>query len=227
MESRRVIIGSPELEEIIEEECMTEQEAFWSGEFGDEYTERNKGGQWSINNIYFFSGALKKTGGIKSILELGCNRGLNLTALDYLFDHASLTGIDINAHALLELSEMVWRNGQPKTFHSGICEFETEETFDLVFTKGVLIHINPENLEKVYQRMYDLSNRYILVAEYYNPTPIEVPYRGYAGRLFKRDFAGDLLDRYPLKLIDYGFVYHRDDKPQDDLNWFLMEKEDR
>jgi hypothetical protein len=31
---------------------------------------------------------------------------------------------------------------------------------------------------------------------------------------------------YPdLKLIDYGFVYHKDSNfPQDDVTWFIMEK---
>jgi spore coat polysaccharide biosynthesis protein SpsF len=44
--------------------------------------------------------------------------------------------------------------------------------------------------------------------------------------LFKRDFAGEMMDRYPdLKLLDYGFVYHRDPAfPDDDITWFLMEK---
>jgi len=44
--------------------------------------------------------------------------------------------------------------------------------------------------------------------------------------LFKRDFAGEMLDRYPaLKLLDYGFVYRRDPLfPQDDMTWFLLEK---
>ena len=28
-----------------------------------------------------------------------------------------------------------------------------------------------------------------------------------------------------LDLVDYGFIYHRDKNfPQDDLNWFLLEK---
>ena len=64
------------------------------------------------------------------------------------------------------------------------------------------------------------------IAEYYNPTPVEVKYRGHDGRLFKRDFAGEMLDRFPdLKLVDYGFNYHRDHNfPQDDGNWFLLEK---
>jgi hypothetical protein len=44
--------------------------------------------------------------------------------------------------------------------------------------------------------------------------------------LFKRDFAGEMLERYPdLELIDYGFVYKRDNNfPQDDITWFLLKK---
>jgi hypothetical protein len=44
--------------------------------------------------------------------------------------------------------------------------------------------------------------------------------------MFKRDFAGEMLDKFQdLRLLDYGFVYHRDTQfPQDDVNWFLLEK---
>jgi len=74
--------------------------------------------------------------------------------------------------------------------------------------------------------MYRSSRRLILVAEYYNPTPVAVPYRGHTDRLFKRDFAGELLDRHPdLNLIDYGFAYRRDPvMPMDDATWFLLGK---
>ncbi|MNY71976.1 hypothetical protein D3C86_2104270 [compost metagenome] len=74
--------------------------------------------------------------------------------------------------------------------------------------------------------MYQASSRYLLVAEYYNPKPVEISYRGHEGKLFKRDFAGEILDKYPdLVLLDYGFTYHRDmNFPQDDVTWFLMEK---
>ena len=53
-----------------------------------------------------------------------------------------------------------------------------------------------------------------------------MPYRGHDARLFKRDFAGEMLDRFSdLRLVDYGFRYHRDPAhPADDLTWFLMEK---
>jgi spore coat polysaccharide biosynthesis protein SpsF len=63
-----------------------------------------------------------------------------------------------------------------------------------------------------------------MVAEYYNPTPVVVEYRGHKDKLFKRDFAGELMDKYPnLELIDFGFTYHRKGW-NDDINWFLMKK---
>ncbi len=73
-----------------------------------------------------------------------------------------------------------------------------------------------------------ISNKYICIAEYYNPTPIENTYRGFEGFLFKRDFAGELLDSYDdLQLIDYGFAYRRDNNYHhyyDDISWFLLGK---
>ena len=53
-----------------------------------------------------------------------------------------------------------------------------------------------------------------------------VNYRGHADRLFRRDFAGEMLDKFnDLRLLDYGFVYHRDPSfPQDDFTWFLLDK---
>jgi len=97
---------------------------------------------------------------------------------------------------------------------------------DLVFTKGVLIHINPDMLSQVYQSLYRLTKRYICIVEYYNPTPVSVSYRSHEDRLFKRYFAGEMMDKYSdLRLVNYGFVYHRDSNfPLGDLTWFLLEK---
>ena len=111
-------------------------------------------------------------------------------------------------------------------YQTSILEFQPQSTWDLVLIKGVLIHINPDELSQVYDKLVAVSNRYLLVAEYYNPAPVAIPYRGHTDRLFKRDFAGEIMDRYPqMKLLDYGFAYRRDpDFPQDDITWFLMEK---
>jgi spore coat polysaccharide biosynthesis protein SpsF len=100
------------------------------------------------------------------------------------------------------------------------------QQWDLTLIKGVLIHLNPEVLPQVYDKLFAACGQYLLVAEYYNPAPVAIPYRGHSDRLFKRDFAGEMMDRHPqLKLIDYGFAYRRDPNfPQDDITWFLMEK---
>lgn len=201
----------------------TEQETFWQGNFGDDYTERNEGSQWVANNTALFGKVLGRIHTLNSILELGSNRGLNLLALRQLLPKVELSAVEINENAAAELKS----NMHEVDLHvTSILEFKPTQTWDLVFTKGVLIHIDPTKLPTIYQCMYHCSSRYILISEYYNPSPVEINYRGHSGKLFKRDFAGEMLDRYPdLALIDYGFVYHRDPFfPQDDMNWFLLQK---
>ena len=75
--------------------------------------------------------------------------------------------------------------------------------------------------------MVNSTLRYVLLAEYYNKTPVDIEYRGYKNKLFKRDFAGELLSKHPeMSLVDYGFCYHRDNLfPNGDITWFLMQKE--
>ncbi|WP_407950071.1 pseudaminic acid biosynthesis-associated methylase [Parvibaculum sp.] len=200
----------------------TEQENFWSGEFGAAYIERNKGERLINANIVKFSQVLRSAPGVSSVVELGCNIGLNLQALNRINADFQLCGYEINEIAVGKAREL----GIADIVQGSIIEpLSSGRKYDLAFTSGVLIHINPDELGKVYQNLYDLSSRYILVVEYYNPKPVTVNYRGHDNRLFKRDFAGELIDKFGLKLRDYGFLYHRDNYfPQDDLTWFLLEK---
>ena len=80
----------------------------------------------------------------------------------------------------------------------------------------------------MYDKLAAASGKYLLLAESFNPTPMAISYRGHTNRLFKRDFAGEILDCHPeMQLMDYGFAYRRDPNfPQDDITWFLMEKRD-
>lgn len=193
---------------------------FWAGQFGNDYIDRNISDQLFASNLHFFSNILKSCVSVTSVIELGANVGMNIKALKLLSPGASLHAVEINKGAYNELSKL-----ECTAHNSAIEDFSINETFDLVFTKGVLIHIAPQNLELVYRKMYELSNRYILIGEYYNPSPVELTYRGNEGKLFKRDFAGDLLHMFSnLKLVDYGFAYKRGPFPQDDITWFLLEK---
>ena len=200
----------------------TEQEAFWAGSFGNEYIGRNKGASLLSGKLNLFNKVLARTSAISSLLELGANIGLNLRALNQLLPKADLSAVEINAKAVQELNS--W--GVAKVYQESILTFSPTKKWDLVFTCGVLIHINPDMLPTVYDLMYKVSGRYIAVIEYFNPTPVAIPYRNHENKLFKRDFAGEILDKFPdLRLVDYGFIYHRDPNfPQDDPNWFLLEK---
>ena len=200
----------------------SEQEHFWAGSFGNEYTNRNQGERVVRANAALFSRILRSAPHVRSIVELGCNAGLNLQALSRIDGDFELGGFEINEKA----AQMANALGIAEVAQGTIVEpLPAAKTYDLSFTKGVLIHINPDLLGKVYDNLFALSHRYIMVCEYYNPTPTVVTYRGNQDRLFKRDFAGEMLERYPLELVDYGFAYHRDNYfPLDDLTWFLLRK---
>ena len=201
----------------------TPQEEFWAGEFGTEYIGRNDSAQMLASNLNLLSKALKQAGRISSCLELGANIGMNLKALQLLYPGIHLRAVEINPDAAKILANLI---GENNVFEGSIFEYPITNKVDLSLIRGVLIHINPDMLPVVYEKLYQASNRFILVGEYYNPSPVAISYRGHEDRLFKRDFAGEMLDKYPdLKLVDYGFVYRRDPVfPDDDITWFLMEK---
>lgn len=204
----------------------TPQEAFWAGEFGNEYVQRNRGAKIVSSNLALFSRALKQCQRVGSVIEYGANIGLNLTALKLLHPDQKQFAVEINPTAVSRLKEAL---PECTVYQESILNFNLDrmgQHVDLALIKGVLIHINPDCLPNVYDLLCGSTTRYLFVCEYYNPTPVSVNYRGQSDRLFKRDFCGEILDRHPeFCLLDYGFVYHRDPVfPADDITWFLLEK---
>lgn len=206
------------------QDFKTEQENFWAGDFGNRYIERNQGEALLANKLALWSGIIKKFSlrGVKTCLEFGTNIGLNLQALGLLLPHLNMSGVEINQKAAQICSKLP----RVKIYNESALTFETDEKYDFTFTCGVLIHIAPDKLPIMYEKLYRFSNKYIVISEYYNPTPVEVNYRGHKERLFKRDFAGEIMDMFPnVRLIDYGFGYHRDNNfDLGDSTWFIMEK---
>jgi pseudaminic acid biosynthesis-associated methylase len=201
----------------------TEQEAFWAGDFGTDYIYRNQGEGLLASNLDFFGKSLRQARGLNSCIEFGANIGMNIRALKLLYPRIDAHAIEINPEAAKQLSKAIPHD---QVHNISILDFTPSRQWDLALIKGVLIHINPEVLPQVYDKLFSACGRYLMVAEYYSPTPVAIPYRGHSDRLFKRDFAGELMDRHTqLHLVDYGFAYRRDpDFPQDDITWFLMEK---
>ena len=148
---------------------------------------------------------------------------MNINALKLLYPEQDHYAIEINSEAIKDLQNLIPKD---HIFEGSILDYDSEKVFDLTLIKGVLIHINPKELNNVYKKLVSSCNKYMLIAEYYNPSPVSIPYRGHLDKLFKRDFCGEIMSQYPnMKLIDYGFVYKKDPNfPQDDITWFLMEK---
>jgi pseudaminic acid biosynthesis-associated methylase len=201
----------------------TDQEDFWAGQFGADYIERNASDKLLASNLNFFAQVLRRAGKIDSCVEFGANIGMNLRALKLLYPDMSQEAVEINPKAAEILSKFL---GDGHVFQGSIFDYPVNGTNSLSLIKGVLIHVNPEMLQVTYQKIFDASHKWVLVCEYYNPSPAAIPYRGHADRLFKRDFAGEMLEKFrELKLVDYGFAYRHDPAfPQDDITWFLMEK---
>lgn len=206
---------------------MSETAEFWKGEFGTAYTARCSDESLIAANQHFFNRIYDRDGPVeavwpRSVIEFGANRGLNLRAIRKIDDELQLTAVEINPSACEELRKL----GYVNVFEQSLLADGDWGQHDLSLSKGLLIHISPEDLPRAYSVLYQASKRYILTAEYFSREPTELTYRGHASRLWKRDFASEMLALFPnLKVIDYGFVWRLDPvAPQDDLMWALMEK---
>jgi spore coat polysaccharide biosynthesis protein SpsF len=201
---------------------VTEQEAFWAGEFGHDYSIRNRLEASEVAaNTFLFSNAFNELPRFSRILELGANVGLNVASLQHLYPAAQIEAVEINENAASELRKLL-----PKEFvhQMPLLEFTSSASFDIVIVKGVLIHQNPNSLGAIYQRLSDLTANYLFIAEYYSPQPVEVEYRGHREKLFKRDFAGEFMQSFPeFGILKSGFAYHSDSPyGHDDVTWFVM-----
>ena len=116
----------------------TAQEQFWQSSFGDLYTQRNGNTNWRAR-VPFWRQIIDITKP-RSILEIGCNAGLNLRAIRHIDPMLSLWGCDINQTALQAAADDGHSVVEASVFDLEGVWFEK---FDLTFSSGMLI---PNNL---------------------------------------------------------------------------------
>lgn len=212
---------------------MTRELEMWRGEFGDEYTERNMPTEQNINQRKIFWAGLFSTMQIdrpnkpKSILEVGANVGGNLIALDELYkshgEEMDFYAVEPNKKARNSLTmqgirslKIIDEDAKKINAPSG--------SVDIVFTCGVLIHINPNDLMYAMAEIYRVSRRFIICAEYFSPEPRPVLYRGEKELLWARDFGEEWVTKFPaLRCVSYSFAWKRF-TGMDNLTWFVLEK---
>lgn len=203
----------------------TLQLTLWRGKFGNDYTKRNvftplmlKLGMKAYRRMF---AALN----ISSVLEVGSNTGFNLQIIHRLYPVIKLFAVEPNAKALHILTTRkeikavsAWNNDASSLPFA-------DNSVDLVFTSGVLIHIAPENLLPATREVVRVAKKYVLCIEYFSHIPQEIRYREKDHALFKRDFGSYYLDHFKnLKTLRYGFFWQREFPMFDNLNWWLLRK---
>lgn len=180
----------------------------WTGQFGKNYTDRNDLNIRGMEELSYqhFSKSLTQIYRellqgikIKTILEVGCNLGHQLAILQKL-DHYQLTGVEPQFYAL---NKAKGRYPQISFVKGTIFNIPfANNNFDLVFTRGVLIHISPQDLQAGLREIYRVSKTYIAGLEYYAQKLTSVTYRGQKNLLWKTDYQKQYLRLFPqLKLI--------------------------
>jgi len=201
----------------------SEQEEFWAQTYAQEYIAKNSSFDQQLG-VAAWRTMLHKAAGVGSLLECGCNIGRNLRFLDEVLPAASKSVIEISKPAF----EFVTRQHRlSQAFNGAILDARfAPRSFDLVYTIGVLIHINPDQLLDHMAKMLDYSGRYVLMGEYFNRTPTMIEYQGQMNRLFKRDFGKLFMQSFEVRLVDYGFLWGHlyDAAGFDDITWWLFER---
>jgi len=195
-------------------------ENLWAGEFGDAYVERNRAAAKGREDFWRERTEQLDPG---SVLEVGCNIGGNLRPLAELLEPTTLAGIDINESALAAAGKAV-PDADLRLGSAYEIPFD-DDSFDLVFTTGVLIHLSSEGLGKAIDEIVRCSRRWVLCGEYFAEQKEKVPYRGHDEALFRRDYGGIYEQRHPeLKLVDRGFLGASEDSSWDDVTWWLFDQ---
>jgi len=160
---------------------------------------------------------------INGFLDCGSNIGRNVGFLNCVIPEASSNIIELapKPFSLCTSSYKI-----DNSYLGAIKNATFDTRFDLVFSCGVLIHVNPDDLLASMERMYNLSSRYILIAEYFNRTPVSIDYRGSTEKLFKLDFGKLFLENFDCVTLDYGFLWGVEYEPAgfDDVTFWLFEK---
>ena len=184
----------------------TQQLSTWTSEFGREYTDRNTLSLDEMDAAFEEQFGIAKSRIYRElvgperlptgrVLEVGCNIGLQLRLLQRANPGLEFHGLEPQEYAIARAREL----SPDMTFHQGTAfalPFP-DDSFDLVMTHGVLIHIHPNDLPKALREIVRVSRRFVLAHEYFAPETVEIRYHGQTGLLWKTDFAARYREQAP------------------------------
>jgi pseudaminic acid biosynthesis-associated methylase len=210
---------------------LTPQMKCWMGKFGAEYTNRNIFSPKELDNLYLTNYGISRTTlnneflkdtivNSSLVLEIGSNIGNQLLMLQKM-GFNNLYGIELQSYAV-ELSKK--RTNEINIIQGSAFDIPFKDTFfDLVFTSGLLIHLNPINIKDALKEIYRCARKYIWGFEYWSDDYSEVIYRGNNELLWKTDFAKLYLETFDdLVMVKWKKIRYVDNDNIDLM--FLLEK---
>jgi pseudaminic acid biosynthesis-associated methylase len=211
----------------------TDQVKVWTGQFGRDYTERNRfAGDAAFNDFYVkrygaprdqvFSEWLSALPRNAKILEVGANIGNQLRCMQRI-GFSRLYGVEIQRHCVDESRRLY--EGLDIIEGSGFDIPFKDNWFDLVFTNNVLIHIAPADLPGMLKEIHRVSGGRVMGFEYFAPELTEIPYRGKSNLLWKADYAKLYRQHCPGLTVEREQLFKCLDEPGSTDKFFLLKKQ--
>lgn len=197
----------------------------WRGDIGRAWLVRNASSFERVDDLTHFWGQLQGYIGheIGSILEVGAGTGDCIEAALNVWPHMQRAyAVEPNTEARRELSA---RFEKLYVFDGSATQLPLgDDTMDLVFTSGCLIHVPPKDLPRAYREIHRVSRKWIVIQEYFSAEPEEKTWRGRDGLLFKRDFGQLWVDLFPtLSPVACGFAWKKI-TGLDNITWWIFRK---
>lgn len=210
------------------EKITTTQLDQWRGKFGDIYSDRNAE---TAERVRVYTRAYGRMWECiaadppATILECGCNVGTALHALSNITS-AELYGIEPNATARAKaIASGVTAEGNIVEGCLQSIPFP-DRHFDMAFTAGVLIHVEPDSLDKALTELGRVANKYVLMKEYFSKHLQPIEYRGQKEMLWKADYGELFMQKNPgWRPVEAGFFWDRL-TGFDDTNWWVFKREE-
>lgn len=197
----------------------------WTGDFGNQYTARNRDEPNFRATIW--RALLPRH--CESVLEVGANVGHNLEAIAS-FSPAEIYACEPNDLARQELMERLNDCGCENHITADTADRLSfpDGGVDLVFTCGVLIHIDGGRLLPSMREIHRVARRWIICAEYHAAEERMIPYRGQDNALWLRPYGKLWRKNFPdLRQVWTPLLFEKDVTGLDDVTVWMFEKGER
>jgi SAM-dependent methyltransferase len=172
-------------------------EELWAGVHGINYTAKFPV-DWRPR-VPFLRKILKRTRA-HEILDVGCNAGFNLSAIQAIDPALRIRGLEINEHVAVMAGSLGFEVYVGRARYVGAA---FPQAFDMVVHSGVLIHVPPELIAETARSIAKASRKWVLAVEYYEKAERAVRRRGRVLRTWARPY-GAIYENCGLELVAHG-----------------------